>query len=223
MATDQARAIARAFLPQTRWGNRRNYFYTRGKLASDPLYPGVLDALRGDAHPLLDLGCGLGLLAHTLRGDDQRQPYLGVDIDSGKLESAAVASHRAGLKDVQFTRHDLAAGLPDHHGSVALLDVLQYLPAEAQSLLLAGVIAMLAPGGRLVIRTTLADHSARDRTTRITDLLAHLVGWMGARPRHYPRAAELREQLQAAGLSTGFAPLYGNTPFNNWLIVAQRP
>ncbi|WP_305804308.1 methyltransferase [Stenotrophomonas sp. YIM B06876] len=222
MDTAQARAIARAFLPQTRLGNRRNYFYTRGKLASDPLYPGVLDALRGDLHPLLDLGCGLGLLAHTLRGDNQQQPYHGVDIDPGKLESATRASRRAGLHGVAFTAHDLAAGLPEHRGSVALLDVLHYLPAQAQRQLLAGVMAMLPAGGRLVIRTPLADRSARDRTTRLTDLLAHLVGWMGPQPRHYPRAAELREQLHGAGLSTGLAPLYGNTPFNNWLIVAQR-
>ena len=28
--------------------------------------------------------------------------------------------------------------------------------------------------------------------------------------------------LANAGLTATFAPLYGNTPFNNWLIVAQR-
>ena len=28
--------------------------------------------------------------------------------------------------------------------------------------------------------------------------------------------------LTAAGLQAEFTPLYGNTPFNNWLIVATR-
>jgi alpha-methylacyl-CoA racemase len=64
---DEARAIARAFLPTHLLGNRYDYFYTLSKLRSDPLYPGVLDALRGTTAPVLDLGCGLGLLLHALR------------------------------------------------------------------------------------------------------------------------------------------------------------
>lgn len=210
-------------MPETRLGNRRNYYYVRTKLGSDPLYPGVVGALRGSTQPLLDLGCGMGLLAHALRLDGQQQRYFGVDIDQTKITPAIRAAQRAGLHNVDFEAHDLAQGLPAHQGSVALLDVLQYLPAEAQPALLDSMIERLAPGGRLVIRTTLADRSSRDRTTRITDLLAHLIGWMGTRPRHYPRAAELREQLHDSGLITQFSPLYGNTPFNNWLIVACRP
>ncbi|HBS55905.1 MAG TPA: SAM-dependent methyltransferase, partial [Stenotrophomonas sp.] len=57
----QARAIAEAFRPVQAWGNRRDYYYTRGKLGSDPLYDGVLQHLPDDGLPLLDLGCGLGL------------------------------------------------------------------------------------------------------------------------------------------------------------------
>src|SRR5690606_8912123 len=76
-----AKGIARAFLPQRTLGNRHDYYYTLAKLRTDPLYPGVLAALRGSRAPLLDLGCGLGLLAHALRGDGQAMPYLGVDID----------------------------------------------------------------------------------------------------------------------------------------------
>ena len=29
-------------------------------------------------------------------------------------------------------------------------------------------------------------------------------------------------RLGAAGLRVDFRPLYGNTPFNNWLLVARR-
>ena len=64
-ALDRARAarIAAAYKPAHWFGNRWNYFYSRAKLASDPLYPAVADALRGTSAPLLDLGCGIGLLA----------------------------------------------------------------------------------------------------------------------------------------------------------------
>lgn len=222
LAREQARRIAEAFRPAQRFGNRRDYYYSRGKLGSDPLYPGVLSALATAKGPLLDIGCGLGLLAHVLRQHGMQQAYHGVDIDADKIARAQRAATRATLADVRLDCVDASAALPAHHGSVALLDVLQYLPASAQTTLLHAAAARVGAGGRLVIRTTLADNSGRDRTTRITDMLAHLVGWMGTRPRHYPDAASIRAPLEAAGLQLRMAPLYGNTPFNNWLICAER-
>lgn len=215
--------IARAYLPRHPLGNRWDYYYTRAKLGSDPLYPGVLQALRGSDAPLLDLGCGLGLLAHALRMEGQSLAYRGVDNDAAKIERARKVADRNGLADAKFEVVDLAEGPPAHQGSVAILDVLQYLSADGQQQLIAEVIGMLAPGARLIIRTALGDQSRRGQTSRITDRLANLIGWMQSRPKCYPDAAALRAQLVAAGLETTFSPLYGNTPFNNWLIVASKP
>jgi 2-polyprenyl-3-methyl-5-hydroxy-6-metoxy-1,4-benzoquinol methylase len=219
---ETAARIARAFRPARWHGNRYDYYYTLAKLRSDPLYPGVLAALRGCDAPLMDLGCGLGLLAHTLRGDGQRQPYAGVDIDAGKIARAARIAERAGLHDARFTTADLVQALPDHHGSVAILDVLHYLPDEAQHAMLDAAAAMLVPGARLVIRSGLGDDSGRHRTTRAADWFGHLAGWMQTNPRRYPSRAFLEQRLHAAGLESSFQPLYGKTPFNNWLIVATR-
>lgn len=218
-----AKGIARAFLPSRPLGNRHDYYYTLAKLRTDPLYPGVLAALRDDRAPLLDLGCGLGLLAHALRGDGQAMPYLGVDIDAPKIERARRIAGRAGLADVRFEVADLAAGYPPHAGSVAILDVLQFLSREQQASLLDAAIAMLVPGSTLVMRAALDDGGARIRRTRAGDRFAALVGWMPARPKHYPTIADLRARLEAAGLRAGIRPWFGNTPFNNWMIVARHP
>lgn len=218
-----ATRIASAFLPVHPLGNRWDYYYTRTKLGSDPLYPGVLQALRGSAAPLLDLGCGLGLLAHALRLDGQTLAYRGVDNDVAKIERARNVAGKSGLADTRFEVVDLAKGPPIHQGSVAILDVLQYLDAAAQQALIDEVIGMLTPGARLVIRTALGDDSRRGQTTRVTDRLANLIGWMQSRPKCYPDADAMRGQLAEAGLRTTFSPLYGNTPFNNWLIVATKP
>ena len=218
----EARSIARAFLPPRFYGNRYDYYYTLTKLRTDPLYPGVLQALRPTTAPVLDLGCGLGLLAHALRADGQALPFYGVDIDAAKIRRGREVAARTGLADVRFDVLDLGAGMPDHRGSVAILDVLQYLTPDRQRELLDSVIAMLTPGARLVIRSGLADDSSRSRTTRITDRLANLAGWMQERAKCYPTADGLRMQLEGAGLRTTLRPLYGDTPFNNWRVVAWR-
>lgn len=216
-----ARAIARAFAPRHPLGNRHDYFYTLFKLRSDPLYPGVLAALRGTREPVLDLGCGLGLLLHALRMDGQRMPYYGVDIDADKIARGRRVAEEQALGPARFQVQDLARHKPRHRGSVTLLDVLQYLDRPAQDQLLATAAGMLTPGGRLVIRTVLADAGAR--TTRIADRFANLVGWMQERPRSYPTTDSIRAALDHAGLHTTFSPLHGNTPFNNWLVVAAPP
>lgn len=216
-----ARRIASAFLPDFALGNRYDYYYVQGKLRSDPLYPGTLAALRGSDAPLLDLGCGLGLLAHALRADGQAMAYRGVDTDAAKIARAARAAGRVALRDTAFDVVDLARTLPQHRGSVALLDVLQYLDADAQRGLLAGIAAMLTPEAVLVIRSPVADAGGRSRTTRFADRLAHRIGWMRTRPQDYPTLDGLRASLEGHGLQVDCTPLYGRTPFNNWLIVAR--
>jgi SAM-dependent methyltransferase len=219
---DRANEIAHAFLPPSASVRERwNYHYVRGKLGSDPLYPGVLRALRDSHAPLLDLGCGLGLLAHALRQDGQSMAYHGVDNDAAKIHRAQRAAANTPLSAVRFEYFDLARALPQHAGSVAILDVLQYLSAPAQQRLLEEVIAMLVPGARLVIRAALVDGSRRGRISRITDHAANLIGWMQSAPRCYPQADDLRATLEGAGLQVAFTPLYGRTPFNNWLVVAR--
>ena len=218
----ETRAIARAFLDPARPFDRYLYYYASGKLGSDPVYRGTLDALAGTDAPLLDVGCGIGLLVHALRGAGRRIGYHGIDLDAEKIERARQAATRAGLGEARFEAVDAGAGLPAHHGSVAILDVLQYLPAAAQEAVLAGCIARLAPGARLVIRTGLRDGGARSRFTRIADFFGHHAGWMKATPKHFPTRDWFESQLAAAGLRAGFTPLHGNTPFNNWLIVAEH-
>ncbi|NEL81127.1 MAG: SAM-dependent methyltransferase, partial [Xanthomonas perforans] len=86
----------------------------------------------------------------------------------------------------QFAVVDLSVAWPQHRGSVTILDVLQYLQADMQASLLRSVAQMLTPGAKLVIRSALGDASSRGRTSRVTDVLAHLSGWMQRMPRSYP-------------------------------------
>jgi 2-polyprenyl-3-methyl-5-hydroxy-6-metoxy-1,4-benzoquinol methylase len=217
---EQVRAIAQMFRPRRLREGYWDYYYTRAKLGSDPLYPGVCAALHGTTAPVLDLGCGLGLLAHALRAQGIALPYRGVDNDADKIARARRAA--AQLSDVGFDTVDLANEQPRHRGSVVLLDVLQFIPPQAQARTLEAAIAMLMPGAKLVIRTGLADGSGRAHVTRAVDVFSRVLGWMNAGPSRYPDAGELRARLEAAGLQVEFMPLYGKTPFNNWRVVATK-
>jgi 2-polyprenyl-3-methyl-5-hydroxy-6-metoxy-1,4-benzoquinol methylase len=214
--------IASHYLPQ-RW----NYHYVRSKLATDPLYPGVIRALAGSHLPVLDLGCGIGLLAHVLSASGIHVPYLGLDNAATKIAHATQSAERAGLREARFETVDLSvAGTireRRHHGSVVILDLLQFVPDAAQNRILEEAVAAVAAGGSLVIRTGLSGNNWRARCTRAVDALARAIGWMNAAPKRYPDRDWLLSFLDAAGLQTTMTPLWGYTPFYNWLIVAKRP
>ncbi len=211
------RDIARHYLPR-----RPHYWYARIKLATDPLYSGVGAVLAGTREPLLDLGCGIGLLAHALRAQGFAGDYRGVDIDDGKIASAREAAGRARLTCAGFESLDLARGFPVHRGSVALLDIVQFLPPAAQEILLESAIASLTPGAILVMRSGLQREGWRLRFTRGVDRFARLTGWMNVGPQRYPRRDELEQRFARHGLNASFTPLHGRLPFENWLICARR-
>jgi len=202
---------------------RGHYWYARCKLASDPLYAGVGEALSGTTQPLLDLGCGIGLLAQTLRVQGFVAPYRGIDNDAAKIAAARAAAQDAGLSQVQFDCIDLAAApFPAHRGSVALLDVLQFLPRDAALGLLDRAAACITPGARLVIRTGLDRPGLRMRFTRAVDTFARAAGWMNTAAHWYPEREALSGRLHQHGLQATFAPTRSWLPFDNWLIVAAR-
>lgn len=205
-----------------RYDTRGRRGYVRGKLAGDPVYAAMARVLAGAAPlPLLDIGCGMGLLGQYLYARGALHGYLGIDHDERKIASARHAASELGGQ-LQWRCTD-AAELPDFHGHVALLDVLHYLPAARQAPLLALAARHLAPGGQLVIRNVLREANWRYHATRLEEFFLHATGWMRVAPQHYPSAEEIRRPLEAAGLVVRSEPLRGRTPFNSYLVVAQRP
>jgi 2-polyprenyl-3-methyl-5-hydroxy-6-metoxy-1,4-benzoquinol methylase len=217
LESERLETISRQFLP-SRW----HYYYARSKLATDPLYAAVVAALSATDEPLLDLGCGIGLLPHYCKASGLKLPYRGVDNDAAKIALARAAATRAGLARTQFDVVDLAHGFPSHQGSVTVLDMLQFLPPERLPVFLNQAAACVTDKACLIIRTGLEDASWRTRVTRAADYASRAVRWMNAAPLAYPTRTLLHDQLLAQGLVAEFMPLWGNTPFNNWLVVARR-
>lgn len=196
--------------------------YTRCKIKTDPLYGGIYEELQGRRLPLLDIGCGLGILAMYLRERGWENPVNGIDYDASKIEAGKTILLKGGYSGISLSQGDARTGLPEHQGDVTLLDILQFFDVEEQVTLLKTAAARVAPGGKLIIRSGLLEKNTRFLTTWIGDIFARCTFWMRAAPIHYPTAEFFRDTLKAEGFEVEVRPFWGNTPFNNYLIVAKR-
>ncbi|HKR63740.1 MAG TPA: class I SAM-dependent methyltransferase, partial [Thermoanaerobaculia bacterium] len=151
--------------------------YVLWKVRTDPAYRAVFEQLRGRDTPILDLGCGVGLLAFYLRESGFTAPIIGVDFDERKIDLARIAARR--YRDVEFIQGDARAPLPDGH-DVVILDILQYFDDASQREILEHAARAVAQGGKVILRQALRDDSWRYRLTAAVDGLARKMHWMKA-------------------------------------------
>jgi SAM-dependent methyltransferase len=194
--------------------------YARGKLRSDPLYTAVVDRLRDDRAPLFDIGSGLGLLAFCLREEGLSFPVRGIDHDQAKVSVARdVARHYSGLL---FEAGDVRDGVPGGM-NVAALDVLHYFTSAEQERVLETIAEAVPPGGVAVIRDAVRDRSLRYRLTAAQETFSRLIRWLKAERLNFPTAEQIAAPFRRRGFAEEIVPMWGKTPFNNYLFVFRRP
>lgn len=101
--------------------------------------------------------------------------------------------------------------------TVVLIDVLHYFSAEEQRRILENAAAS-AP--LVIIRDAIRDGSMRYRLTAAQEAFSRAIRWLRAERLNFPT----RESIVApfAGFTSDVRPLWGNTPFNNYLFVFRR-
>ncbi len=202
------------------FGERWLRIYAGRKLRSDPIYPTAF-ALFGSANqPLVDLGCGVGLLAFYLRERNFRAPISGFDRDVRKIERAQTVA-RGVYPDLQFIVQDVCESTAPR-GNIVLFDLLHYLPPNEQARLLERLAARLAPGGMLLIRDCPRDDNARFWLTNLAERFAQTTTWNIRRPLHFPTREEIFAAFDEEQFAGSVAPLWGRTPFNNHLFIFRR-
>jgi trans-aconitate methyltransferase len=199
-----------------RWPNL--YYYAIGKIALDPAYPEVARALRTSTHPLLDLGCGMGLLAAYLRANGHRAPILGLDVDSDKV--AVAAQVLTGSEEKFCTAN--AMNFPDHCGDIVMLDVLHYFSDEDQQRLLRRIATSIAPQGLALIRLALNEPNWRFAATRAEEWFVHFSRWIPVQGWNFPTREEVLAPFAQEGLESDVRPMWGWTPFNSHLFTFRR-
>ena len=195
--------------------------YVTSKLRRDPIYSAACELFHGSDEPILDIGCGLGLLAFYLRERGCRQPIFGLDLDARKIEQGSrIAAAR--YRDVDLRHQDVLGPIPVFSGNIALFDVLHYLPLAQQSLLLSHLAQCVAPGGLLVIRDCPRDNSARFWMTCLAEKFAQAVSWNLNTSFHFPSRERIDEAFGEKEFERESRPLSGKLPFNNQLFIFRR-
>lgn len=196
-------------------------FYAGRKLRSDPVFPAAFELLRDSHEPLIDVGCGVGLLPFYLRERNFAPPILGLDRDARKISRAQEVVRRSDYRDLTFREQDANEAIAER-GNVVLFDLLHYLAPNEQRTLLEHFIPRVAPGGLLVIRDCPRDGNARFWLTHLAERFAQTTTWNVGVPLHFPTREKICAPFPPNEFSRSIEPLWGRTPFNNHLFIFRR-
>lgn len=214
---EHERACARVAV---RFGELWLRLYAGRKLRSDPVFPAAFALLRDSPEPLIDVGCGVGLLGFYLRERNLQPPIVGLDRDGRKIARAQAVA-RTGYRDLEFLQQDACESL-EQSGNFVLFDVLHYLPPNEQTRLLARLVPRVAPGGLLVIRDCPRDGNLRFWLTHLAERFAQLIAWNVRVPLHFPTREKLFSFFSPDEFDRAIEPLWGRTLFNNHLFIFRR-
>jgi SAM-dependent methyltransferase len=175
------------------------------------VYDAAYECLRGTNDPVVDVGCGTGVLAAYLRARGFEAPVTGIDHDARKIEVA----RSLGLREATFDVGDVTG--MSLRGTIVMLDLLHYFDDAAQTTLLRRAAAA---SNLVIIRDAVRDGSWRYRATFAQEMFSRAIRWLKAERLNFPR----RETIAAAfaGFDAEIVPLWGRTPFNNYLFVFRR-
>lgn len=191
--------------------------YTRSKLRNDPVYRAALERLRDETAPLYDIGCGVGLLEFYLRENGVESPITGIDHDERKIAKAqSIASRYRGL---EFRTGDARDAVTPGANAV-LFDVLHYFTPVDQQRILHNVAESAA--GLVLVRDAVRDHTFRYRITALQERFSRAIGWLRAERLNFPAAEDVIRPFRERGYRTEIEPMWGRTPFNNYLFVFRR-
>ena len=194
--------------------------YVAAKIRSDPAYPAIYRVLQKSPQPLLDLGCGVGLLAFYLRERGYTAPIVGLDRDGRKIRKARAIARS--YPDLTFHMQDARQALPIGPGNIAMLDLLHYLSPDEQQKLLSIVAAGMEAETMLVLRDSPRERSVRFWLTFLAEKFAQGIFWNIGTPLHFASRAEIQDNFDLVDFSQRIEPLWGRTPFNNHLFTFRR-
>jgi cyclopropane fatty-acyl-phospholipid synthase-like methyltransferase len=210
------------------------YYFARGKLRADPVYRSILELglLLGRAR-VLDLGCGQGLLTAWLRAAERcyqrgswprAWPPAPQALSTRGIELMArdVARARSALgSGSEVSQADIRSAAFGTVDAVVILDVLHYMPPQAQVDVLQRVRAALPRQGLLLLRVGDAGAGLRFRYGQWSDKLVMLLRGHAFVAQYCRSVSQWKAVLSECGFDSEARPMSQGTPFANVLLIAH--
>lgn len=149
-------------------------WYTRIKTAMEDNYAIIHRNIPAEAS-IVDIGCGYGFTSYMLSFTSDRRKILGIDYDEDKIIMANNCISRN--DNLNFVAADAVSYDYPPADVFILSDVLHYMPAEKQELLLSACIEKLNDGGSIIIRDADKDLIKRHLGTRYTEFFSTRFGF----------------------------------------------
>ncbi|MEO8185863.1 MAG: class I SAM-dependent methyltransferase, partial [Burkholderiaceae bacterium] len=181
------RQLAMSAAARYRPAGRSSYYFARGKLGGDPVFAALLrDGRIRDDVRIVDVGCGLGILAAWLAAAEVCDPLSASEwpqtwapppknwtLRGFDLRTRAIAAGQRALSDlgrrVAFNVGDVRGITLPACDVVVMFDVLHYMDRDAQQMLLKSAHKVLAPGDVLLLRVGDISSNWRSRFTSMVD------------------------------------------------------
>jgi 2-polyprenyl-6-hydroxyphenyl methylase/3-demethylubiquinone-9 3-methyltransferase len=169
---------------------------------------------------MLDLGCGHGLFANLLATSGPEREILGVDPSAEKLKVARRSSR--GLPNVRYQHGRVDDITETGFDAITILDVLYLLPDEQKLAVLRRCRELLAPGGRLLLKTNDTQPWWKYGVVRAEEeLMVRALGLTFGGQIHFRGVPEYLALLQAAGFEACMLRIDAGRPAPDRLYVCR--
>ncbi len=192
-------------------------WYMRIKIKLEDNYR-LFNALLPLNGKITDVGCGYGFLANMLGFVSETRTIIGIDYDQEKIE---IAQHCISKKqNVSFFAADITSHAFEPSDAFVLSDVLHYLTAEQQEIVLGNCISKLNDNGMIVLRDGNKDLQKRHWGTRYTEFFSTNFGFNKTQNKlEFISGKKLLESLSKYNVSV---EIIDNTKLTSNLIYIVR-
>lgn len=170
--------------------------------------------------PVLDIGCGHGLVSNLLALTGPERRVLGIDLDAKKI---AAARRTVGDRpNVSFEVGD-AAHLPaGSYRAVTIADVMYLIPEARQRAIIASIAGALEPGGVLVWKSQIRQPRWKYRITHGQEWAMTRLGPTTGAGLFFMDREESLAAIRAAGLRPAIIPLTSPRPYTDILFLGYK-
>jgi 2-polyprenyl-6-hydroxyphenyl methylase/3-demethylubiquinone-9 3-methyltransferase len=171
--------------------------------------------------PILDLGCGHGLLTNLLAMGSSERDVLGIDIDADKVEAAKRTIQ--GRTNLQFTVVDAAEAPGGPYQAITVGDVFYLIPPDIQRRLIARCFELLAPGGVLLWKSQVRQPRWKYAITYGQEWLMTHLGPTSGHGLYFLNTDESLAALRDAGFRPTALALRSWRPYTDVLFIGEKP